>query len=200
MAAQRSEQLEWENKCLHSLVEGEDAWSLFMELFGKCMFIELAMHRIFAGPERDDILQEVAVRLMEHDWRVVRRYIKRDMGFSFKSLLCKVVNSSVQNYRRKHKNWNTRVEFDNSLSNRPNKDSDPAKLVETKMTESALLSKVIGSNENREAYRILYLRFIEGESVKDIARELDSTPNAVSQRLRYYRKRVKTVLGREVEL
>lgn len=188
-----------ENACLRALTAGEDDWPRFMQLFGKCIYIELTLHGVPAGDQRDDILQELALRLMEHDWRIIRRFIKRDLGYSFKALLRKVINAAVQNYRRRHRNWNQKVALESTQFDRAQDHGDPARIAENKARESALLLKVIGDNDNQEAYRILYLRFIEGESVNDIARELESTPNAISQRLRYYRQRARAILGREVE-
>ena len=68
---------------------------------------------------------------------------------------------------------------------------DPAQNTERSQRLLSLLKQVSGSDENTMIYRMLYLRFVEQESVNSIARRLGMKPNTVTQRIRYYIKKLR---------
>jgi len=184
-------QAEW--SCLDALTRGEDAWPRFMDLFGAFLFGELGRLEIGPGHDRDDLLQELALKLMASDWQIIRRHLDKHRGTTFRAVLRTVIRSIVVDEWRKKKRWRNQLPLDPEPSPAELLDStwaeDPARALYRETRLICLLWQIIGNFTNVEVFRILYLRFVEGKSVTDIAGEIGVSPNTVSQRIRYYRQR-----------
>jgi RNA polymerase sigma factor (sigma-70 family) len=190
-----------ERSCLQRLRAGADAWPEFLDLFGDFMYWEVAKYGINAGHDRDDLLQDIALKLMAHDWAIVRRHLEHHAEMTFLLVLRTIIRSCMVNMWRRSRRWREMEQLDAE----PRLDEimpaawagDPAAAVYRDVRLMCLLHDLAGSDRDGRSFRILFLRFVEGESVIDIARELGLSANAVTQRIRECLKRGRRALGTE---
>jgi len=197
-----SADLNEERRCLRCLCAGEDQWPWFMRLFERFIYGELSKYSIRPGPERDDLAQEVALKLVNHDFAVLRRHLESDSGYSFKAVLRTVIYSVVCNEWQRRKRYELPVDLAEHPAAgeifRREWADNPARRLYREVRLTCLLQQVVGGAGKSKAFSILVLRFVEELPVNEIAAQLEMAPNAVSQQLRYYRKKLRAVLGPEV--
>ena len=184
-----------ERECLVGLVEGEDEWGKFWDLFGRLVLYELKRFDIVSGSYQEDIFQDLALLLMRNEHQVIRQYLECPRCESFAGLLRVMVRNLAITYLRRHRLWSRITQTTAEAA--PFQDEtgewarDPAQNTERSQRLLALLKQVSGSDENTMIYRMLYLRFVDQESVNTIARRLGMKPNTVTQRIRYYIKKLR---------
>jgi RNA polymerase sigma factor (sigma-70 family) len=190
-----------EQSCLRRLRAGEDAWPEFLDLFGELMYWEVAKYGICAGHDRDDLLQDIALKLMAHDWAIVARHLDHHAEMTFTIVLRTIIRSCMVNMWRRNKHWRETEQLEDEP---PLADiipcawaSDPALAVYRDVRLMCLLNDLAGNDRDGRNFRILLLRFVEHESVIDIAREMGLSANAVTQRIRECLKRGRRVIGVE---
>ena len=190
-----------EQSCLRRLCAGEDAWPQFLDLFGELMYWEVAKCGITAGHDRDDLLQDIACKLLSHDWAIVRRHLEHHAEMTFVIVLRTIIRSCVVNMWRRNKRWSETQLLEDEP---PLEDilpsawaCDPATAVYREIRLMCLLSELAGGDRDGRNFRIMLLRFVEDKSVIDIAREMDISANAVTQRIRECLKRGRRVIGTE---
>lgn len=150
---------------------------------------EFARHGIDSGELRDDLLHDLALKLMNNNWRTIRHFLANGESETFKPLLRTVIRSVVFDYFRSEKVWHRiqQLEEPAALANGAEQQfgSDPAQSYLRGQIVKYLLAAA-RSNQGRSGMQTLYLRYILGYSVKDIAEIMRVSPNTISQRLRYY--------------
>ena len=190
-----------EISCLVALCSGKDAWPRFLDLFGEVIYCELAVRGIKAGPLRDDLLQELAFKLMRHEWRIVRSFLARQTGLSFKVVLRAAIRSTIVDDWRRTRRWRSVALLDGEIAKLPQgteMHGDPAAELERQTRTACLMQQLAGGRAGRENYEILMLRYVDGLCVIEIAQELGLQANAVSQRLHNCRERLKRLYGAAV--
>lgn len=196
-----TEPLSTEHSCLQRLRAGEDAWPEFLDLFGGLMYWEVAKHGVIAGHDRDDLLQDVALKLMAHDWAIVQRHLENHSEMTFSLVLRTIIRSCLINMWRRNKRWREMAQLDDEPQldeiAAPTWACNPAQSVYRDVRLMCWLQDLAGSDRDGRNYRILYLRFIEDESVTDIAGMLGLSANAVTQRIRECLKRGRRAPGAE---
>lgn len=188
-----------EHQCLRRLAAGADAWPEFLDLFGVFTYSELAGYGIAAGHDRDDLLQEIACKLMHNEWAILRRHLAVYPDVTFRIVLRTIIRSCLVNLWRRNKRWRAlEVLADEPVVDElidTNWATDPALAVYREVRLACLLQEIAGQDRDGRNYQILCLRIIEGESVIKIAGRLGLSANAVSQRLRECLQRGRRRLG-----
>ena len=91
---------EW--RCLRKLLAGADDWPRFWDLFGRLILSELKKLDLAQPPERDDVFQELALKLLSKDLHIIRTYFKAPKHESFAALLRVIVrNLALDQLRRR---------------------------------------------------------------------------------------------------
>jgi RNA polymerase sigma factor (sigma-70 family) len=193
-----------EHRCLRRLCQGQDVWKEFLGQFGKFIYCELAKHGFPDGPDRDDLIQEITVKLISNNFAVIRRHLAAKTDFSFKAVLRTVVYSVVCNeWSRRRRRGASSADIDahpmaKAIFERRWADN-PARQLYRDVRLNCLLQQVVGHSGNSRAFFILFHRYAEGLAVNEIAEQMEMSPNAVSQQLRYYRGKLKALIGTEIE-
>jgi RNA polymerase sigma factor (sigma-70 family) len=185
--------LEREYAVLSALCAGEDAWPEFLDLFISFIHHELAQAGIKPGHDQADLVQEIALKLVSRDFIIIRRFLKHDTGYSFKAVLRTIIRSTIIDQWRRNRRWrHVSLDGEPALASLIASDGNPDPAFEL-YRESRLLSAFIYCTGSRDSvgFRALFLRFIEEQSVEEIGRELGLSANAVSQRLRYYLRKLR---------
>jgi DNA-directed RNA polymerase specialized sigma24 family protein len=187
-----------EHRCLRRLAAGEDAWSEFLELFGGFTHNELARMDVLPGHDREDILQEILIRLLRHDCAIIKRHLAEYASTPFWYVLRTIIKTCRINSLRSGRRWRELEALDdepmldavsnNELAN------DPALRVYRDVRLTCLLQDLAQPDRKGKNFQMLYLRFVEDESVSNIAGRLRLSPNAVTQRLKHCLKRGKARL------
>lgn len=189
-----------ENSCLAALCAGRDAWEEFLDLFDITLYCEFAALGIRPGAQRDDLLQELALKLLAHDWRIVRRHLAADHGCSFQAILRTVVRSIVIDEWRREQRWRQLADLADEAAPAELLNNvwalDPAEAYYRETRLASILAGVVRRDRRADAFQLLYLRYVEGLPVNVIAGRLGLAPNAVSQRLRYYHRKLASIFGR----
>jgi len=186
-----------EHDCLHALISGTDAWPRFWDLFGDYVFYELRALAINDEYLREDIYHELVLKLIDRDFEVMRSFLERPRQYSFTALLRVMArNKAISHLRRQRRI----VLVDDhqhfaAASDGDGWGGDPAANHEARQLLVAILHDACPGQENSEGFRIMYLRFVEQQSVNVIAAELRMKPNTVSQRIRYYLNRLRQRYG-----
>jgi RNA polymerase sigma factor (sigma-70 family) len=177
-----------EHRCLRRLIAGADAWPEFLDLFGAFIYKELAQFGLYAGHDRDDLLQELACKLIAREWAILQRHLSAYEDVSFRLVLRTIIRSCLVNHWRRNKRWQALEALADEPSAAELIDTswaaDPALAAYRDVRLMCLLHDIAGLDRDGRNYRILFLRIIEGESVIEIAGRLGLSANAVSQRLR----------------
>lgn len=185
--------------CLRSIVAGQDAWPEFWELTGRIILTELHRLGINLEFERDDILQDIALVLLRDDCRFIREHLEHHQHEPFSAYLRITARHTAINYLRKQKRAVSIEYFDgvpaDSLESKSKWGMNPSISLEEQLALKALLEQSTGGRGNQLGYQIMYLRFVERASVNQIAERLRMQPNSVSQRIRYYLQRLRTLYG-----
>lgn len=187
---------------IHAIVAGNDAWPQFWADYGKLILYEFKKYDIHQGAVRDDIFQELVLKLIKHDKRALRRFLSNSESNGFYCYLRVVLRSVISTYFRKHNKYrdyelladgalipNT-IESDWSM--------DPSNTSSEFVDCERILLAVCKNNRESETFKILSLRYIDQESVTYIARKLNLKPNTVSQRIKYYLKQIKEQFGEDL--
>lgn len=179
-----------ERECLTQLAAGVDAWPQFWSIFGGLIMWELGRFEIAQGALRDDFFQELALKLMRSNFSVIRRHLAEPRVESFGPLLRVIVRHLVISHLRRSfvklecelasDGDGTRLKADQSWAR------DPAVAEEDRRAVVQLIRQTVGEGEDSVPFRIMYLRFVDRESVSSIAARFGLTPNAVSQRIWYF--------------
>ena len=186
-----------EHECLHALTTGKDAWPRFWDLFGRYIFYEMQALAIYDEQMREDIYHELVLKLLDRDFEVVRKFLAQPRQYAFTALLRVMArNKAITHLRRQR-----RIVFveDHQLltvgGNGSGWGADPAANHEAQQLMAALLQDACPGSMNSDGFRIMYLRFVEQESVNVIAAEMRMKPNTVSQRIRYCLNRLRQRYG-----
>lgn len=185
---------ERELRCLERLVAGEDAWAEFWEIFGRLIAGEVSAFNGHLESLVDDVFQMLVLKLMSGGFSIIRRHLRQSPGRSFGALLRRIVrNLLIDELRRMKRRGETDL-FDGQLSllgsllpdhrSGENPDSSRERL-------ARLFQAVAGDAPDSVGFRILHLRFLGGESVISIAEQTGLKPNSVSQRIRYYLRKIR---------
>lgn len=187
-------ELSREQACLKSLCSGEDAWSEFWALFGHIIAAEVGSFDGKLESLVDDVFQVLVLKLMAGRFQILRRHLSQSPQRSFGALLRKIVrNLLIDELRRMRRRGETDLYGGElrALGNLLPATRNRPKPVEARDTVITLFEAVAGSDRNSPGFQILYLRFLEGESVISIAEATGLKPNAVSQRIRYYLQKIR---------
>jgi RNA polymerase sigma factor (sigma-70 family) len=154
------------------------------------MLYELKQMSIPPGPIREDILQDVVLKLIANENRAVRRFLANPQSTSFAAYLRVVVkNAALTHLKLIHRLEGTSELHEETVEYSQNSQEwsqDPAIRLERNVSLDSRLLAVTGNDRSSEAYQILYLRFVDNQQVNVIARKLGMKPNTVSQRIKYY--------------
>ncbi|MBN2082501.1 sigma-70 family RNA polymerase sigma factor [bacterium] len=191
MESQRAAELE----CLRELVAGWDVWPRFWQLFGAVIQGEVRKFDHYDPQLLDNVFHDLVLRLIDGDFKHIRRHLNKPHPSGFGALVRTMTrNMLIDNWRRIKR----RGELELLDSDRPAGDTvsgvpaQPAPADDTEERLRELLLNATGGDPDSIAFRILSLRFIEGESVSYIADKLAMQPNAVSHQIRYYLRKLKT--------
>ena len=194
---------EW--RCLRQLLAGADAWPRFWDLFGRVILAELKQLGLSEPPERDDVFQELALKLLGDDLRIIRNYVSQPKRASFAALLRVVVRNLALDYLRRRERRaalplleRDGEEGEGGAITTGGWAGDPGANLNGKRLPE-LLRRVTGGNGESESYRIMYLRFVEQEDVNLIAERCGLKPNTVTQRIRYYLAKLRDEYSAELE-
>lgn len=183
-----------ETDCLCALIAGKDAWPEFISIFSRFIYSELRSMGITDPHEQQDLLQELALKLYSHDCAIIRRFLLRNSGYSFRAVLRTIIRSIVIDEWRKHAKWRNVVfcEDEPTLQQlwASPVDSDPARALYREVRLASILLAACGRG-NHQGFQVMSLRYLEGLSVDQIGMRLGMRPNAVSQRIRYYLRRLR---------
>jgi DNA-directed RNA polymerase specialized sigma24 family protein len=194
-----------EHRCLRRLAAGEDAWPEFLDLFGSFIYNELARMDVLPGHDREDILQAILIRLLGHDCIIIKRHLAAYAETPFWYVLRTIIKTCRITSLRQNRRWRELAALDDepelNSADLNELTDDPALRLNRDMRLTCLLQDLAQPDRKGENFQILYLRFIEDESVSNIAGRMRLSPNAVTQRLRHCLKRGKARLkGYGVEL
>lgn len=164
-------------------------WEEFLKLYGAGMYREFNYHGVDDGPLRDDLLHDLALKLIRNDWAIVRRFLDKEEQVSFKPLLRSIIRSVIFDHFRSE-SLRRRIELvegTSGLSSAADRDSasDPAQGYLRQQIVRELLAAA-RTNRGKTGMQTLYLRYILGYSVKHIAEIMQTSPNTISQRIKYY--------------
>lgn len=178
--------------CLQALLNGDDAWDEFWDLFSVAAIRELALLPIPAEL-RQDVLQNLVAKLLASRCQPIRDYLTNPQRASFKCLLRVMVRCCgidlLRRAKAKHEIPLVHAELPVRAAEAWGGDPDRHHAQESQLTE--LLRHAAG-NADKAGFTIMYLRFVEGYSVLEIARKLKMRENTVTQRIRYYLQRLRT--------
>ena len=186
--------------CLHDLVAGKDVWGDFWALFG-CVITEEAMRCSWAEMQLvDDVFQKLALRLLANDYQVVRDYLQNPRRDSFAAMVRTITRRLLIDEWRQRKRRGELMLLDRDTREAVSHcwDTDPAQRELRQRKLEALFLKLADGRKDSETYRIMYLRFVEERSVNSIGKLLGHEPNAVSHRIRYYLRKLRTKHAVEV--
>jgi DNA-directed RNA polymerase specialized sigma24 family protein len=184
-----------EQACLRRLAKGEDSWVEFWELFGAVILHTAAPFMDVYSSAADELVSDLACRLLAHDGRVLRRYLATPSNVSFIPLLRTITrNLAIDSYRRLHRH--STISLDDSDSIVQLVQADAGSRTDQQVLWQ-LVAQVCGGRET-PSFCALYLRYSQGWSVNAIAEQLHLQPNAVSQRIRYYLRRLNQECGTQL--
>jgi RNA polymerase sigma factor (sigma-70 family) len=181
---------ERELRCLNLLVAGKDAWREFYALYGHFMAIQLRESGVDRPQDREDVYQDVVLKLLGDERRVLRRFLEADSGLSFSTLLRTVVRSAVIDRYRRARFWRNAWFFPSSEVPHAGH-SGPERDLLREVRLHCMFTSLAQRMKDQTVYQVLSLRYITGNSVNGIAVEMGLSPNAVSQRLRVYQRRLR---------
>jgi RNA polymerase sigma factor (sigma-70 family) len=174
---------------LCALISGRDVWPQFFKLFSRFIHAEMYRLGITNVHDQSDVLQELALKLCSHDCAIIRRFLLRDSGYSFRAVLRTVIRSIVIDEWRKFAKWRAVVLCEDEPALQQvcggRTGGDPARELYREARLASLFITACGPG-NPQGYSIMSLRYLEGISVEQIGERLGLKPNAVSQRIRYY--------------
>jgi RNA polymerase sigma factor (sigma-70 family) len=180
--------------CLRALIAGQDMWPAFFKMFSRFIQAEFNKLGITRSHDQGDLLQELALKLCSHDLAIIRRFLLRDSGFSFRAILRTIIRSIVIDEWRKQAKWRKVVLCEDEPTLQQlcvyRADGDPARELYRETRLINLLLTACG-HDNHQGYSIMSLRYVEGLSVDQIGARLGLRPNAVSQRIRYYLRKLR---------
>lgn len=194
----RSGQAVAEHNCLRELIAGKDAWPRFWDLFGRVILSELKRLGLAEPPARDELFQELALKLLRDEMQIIRDYVRHAQQDSFAALLRVILRNMALDYLR----FNNRraclplYEPDGSVAAGLNADgaakgnAGPESVLDRQQLQE-LLCRVTGGDRTSDSYRIMYLRYVEHEDVNLIAQRFALKPNTVSQRIKYYLEKLR---------
>ncbi len=196
-------ELEWEKTILRRMLAGEDVWREFTGLFGRTIYYELLRMGISSPPDQDDLSQELALHLYRNECYMLRQFLERDTGFSFKAVLRVVIRNLVITRWRKIKLQPPPVDTQEYLPDvrdmfTGRQDENPARQELKELTLQSMFQDATAGSRDDVPFRILCERFIEGERVKDIAQDLQITENAVSLHLKRAVQKMKQLYGSDL--
>jgi DNA-directed RNA polymerase specialized sigma24 family protein len=190
-----------EQACLEALIAGRDAWPEFWRMYGRLILWELRVLGITAPEEQQDLYHDLVLKLLDHDCRVLRDYLAAPQQDSFRALLRVITrHQGISRLRRPSRSRELPL-LDAIAPPAAAQDTaaewagDPAQRYEAEQLLKALLKQAAGGAENSEGYRIMHLRFCLQLSVNLIAAQMKLKPNAVTQRIRHYLKRLRLEYG-----
>lgn len=187
--------------CLQALAEGQDCWPQFWDLFGGFILFELRRIGVAKDQDRDDLYQELATKLIAHDYQVIRTFLAENTGLPFIALLRTVIRSIVIDDWRRKKRWReVQLLPDWEVGQAPGAapDANPAAVMHQSTRLTCIIEGLARELSDTYAFQVLHLRYVEEKPVNDIAKQLGLSPNAVSQRLRVYRRRLLEGYGQQL--
>ena len=178
-----------ERECLERLIASEDAWSEFWQLYGKAISFEVYSFSRYSELSFDDVCQKLVLKLLDHDYKILRSHLLYPKRSSFISLLRKIVrNLLIDEYRKlksraKIELSNGELQFLDHFSSVSENESNHSRLTER---VTCLFKSVTKRSRDTAGFKILCLRYIDGENVNTIAEVLKMKPNTVSHRIGFY--------------
>jgi len=159
----------------------EIAWNQFYDTYAS-MIVNFACKRGCSSTQAEDVLQETVLSVM----KVLPKFDLHNKKGKFRSLLFKITESKIIDaYRRNRRN--IIVEDPAIIAKHQgveNYENENHRQVWDKTWENFLLSesiKIVISKVQSLTYRCFELTFIKGKKVKDVAVELEISPNLVAQ-------------------
>ena len=184
-----SKDLAKEHDCLRLLIDGEDRWDDFEELFGHQ--ISRCFYRYGVPLDfRRDLFHELVLKLLANDWRIVRKHLRHSGDHSFNTPLRQIVpHLIIDKFIGRSKLYRLVVsleEYGDRGWDPPAQDVSPE---ETFFREQGLRQLLMDlsarSRDPETTLHMLSLRFVHGRSVSEIAGVLGMNENTITQRIRY---------------
>ncbi len=182
-----------EYNCLCDLIAGRDAWQQFWRLFGRFVLYELQQLQITDQQLREDIYHELVLKIIQQDYRPLRIFTDNPKQHSFAAYLRVMARHLAISHLRKQSRTvlldPQQICTDWTASSAWG--CDPARQHTGQQFWVSLLEHVCSKSRHADGFRIMYLRYVDQESVNDIARRMRMKPNTVSQRINYYLRRLR---------
>jgi RNA polymerase sigma factor (sigma-70 family) len=179
---------------LTQLVQGTDGWPRFWQLFGRVILWELRRLNITDDALQQDIFQELVLKLLDDDYKVIRHFLQQPRSEPFTAYVRVMARHLAISLLRKRGR-----EVPCDMAAQPCESSspaawaqDPARKYELEQSLAALLCHASNGDEKSAGFQIMYLRFVEQLSVNAVADRLRMKPNTVSQRIKYYLTRLRS--------
>jgi len=190
LESQRTAELE----CLKELAAGRDAWPRFWQLFNAVIKDEVRKFGHYDPQLLDNVFHDLVLKLIDRDFKHIRRHLAKPHPSGFGALVRTMTKHMlIDNWRRITRRGELELLDSDQPAGHPaggaKAQSAPADDNEQRLRE--LLLRVTGDDQQSNPFRIMCLRFIDGESVSYIADALGIKPNAVSHQIRYYLKKLK---------
>ena len=189
-----------EYNCLNDLIAGCDAWQQFWRLFGHFILYELKQLDITDQQLREDIYHELVLKIIQQDFRPLRAFIDDPKQNSFAAYLRVIARHLAISYLRKH----SRVvlldpqQLCTDWTSNSDWSGDPALRYSEQQLCESLFEQVCGGGDHSAGFQIMHLRFVQQLSVNAIATRMRMKPNTVSQRIRYYLRRLRNEYALEL--
>jgi len=168
------------------------AWRAF---YKQCDPLIRRFVRIYVSTtnDLDDCTQEVWVRLV----RRLRKFDYDPSRGAFSSWLYRVVRSATADYFRHEYRVNGLTHESPMMAAQTDDRSDPAKLAEYMESDRAVDAILVKIRENvsRPNYDLLYMRWVQGRPVKDVAEAMQLSQQQVWYREHRARKKLRGVLS-----
>jgi RNA polymerase sigma factor (sigma-70 family) len=180
--------------CLATLAAGEDRWPDFWKIYGGFIVSELRKLDVVSYAERDDFFQELATKLVSHDYIIIKRFLEGEAELTFLPLLRTIIRSIVIDDWRRNKLWQgvaLQSHWDDGQGFGAATGDDPADEHYKRTRLICIFEGISRTSADKHAFQVLQLRYIDDLPVKKIAKQIGISPNAVSQRLRVYHRRLR---------
>jgi len=186
-----------EADCLRRIAAGEDAWGDFWDLFGR--IIEFEVNRFLgSGTEGiDDVYQNLVLKLLDRDYRIICKHLDSGSSTGFGALVRRITrNMLIDQWRtRKRKGVLDLLDFESHPEYPGSKNANPANHHQRNWQINELLLAAANRNKNSSTFKILFLRFVDGESVRYIAGEMGMKEDTIRHRIDYNLKKLRKKHG-----
>jgi RNA polymerase sigma-70 factor (ECF subfamily) len=174
---------------------GPDCVAAWRQFYQQCDPLIRRFVRIYVSKanDTDDCTQEVWVRLI----RRLRQFDYDSSRGKFSSWLYRVVRSATADYFRHEYRVNGLKHQAPATAVPPDDRSDPAKLAEQMESDRAVdaILMTIRRNVSRPNYDLLYMRWVQGKPVEDVASALQISNKQVWYREPRARKKLRSLLS-----